>query len=145
MKRQIPGRLLASSLALYVFAASLYSPESLIYALTATGGVPALMCMYTLAALACATLLDTTVNDVLPSHWCWACGIQYRQGLWMMLAVTYAGLVFASMREPWGWWLASYYAICAAHCVSVAYIDLWQEHQDRQRNRRAGDREASHA
>lgn len=145
MKRQVPGRLLAGTLALYVFASSLYSPESLIYALTATGGVPALVCMYTLAVLAGAVLVDTAVNDMLPAGWCWACGIQYRQGLWMMLAVTYAGLVFASLREPWGWWLGTYYLICATHCVSVAYIDLWQERRDRLRNRRATDRGVSHA
>lgn len=145
MKRQVPGRLLASSLALYVAVSSMHSPESLIYALTSTGGIPALLCMYALGVLALAAMLDTCVNDVLPEGWCWACGVRWRQGLWMMLAVTYAGLIFASMREAQGWWLAAYYVICMTHSVSVAYIDLWQEHRDRKRNRRASDREAIHA
>jgi hypothetical protein len=145
MKRQVPGRLFASALAFYVYASSLYSTESLIYALAAGGGGPALACMNVLAALALAGALDTVVNDCLPDRWRWACGVRYRQVLWMLLAVTYTGLAWVSMREPWGGWLAGYYLICGAHCVSVSYVDLWQEYGERHRRRCIADREKRHA
>lgn len=145
MRRQLSGRLFAAALALYVCASSLWSADSLIFALTATGGAPALVCMYALACLAIGAAADTVVNDVLPDRWSWACGVRYRQGLWMLIAVTYAGLGFVSLREPSGGWLAAYYWTCAAHCAAIAFVDLWCEHADRRRNRRAMDREPSHA
>jgi uncharacterized membrane protein len=141
VSHQIPGRLFACALALYVWASSLYSTDSLIYGLTAEGGWPAALCMLILAVLAVSAAVDTIINDVLPHRIMWRAGRVYRQGLWMGMAVTYAGMAWVAFGPhlDGGAWLASYYLLCAAHCVSVAYVDLWRQHASRMMTRRHGD------
>lgn len=130
MKRQVHERLFLSILFITIVCVSFQEPESLSFVLLKIGGLPAMACMLTLLGFCVIALVDTFVNDILPHTFCFRIGIRYRQIIWLMIGITFAGLAFVVVKHRVGYWVAAVYSLYALRCTAIAFLDLWYGYQD---------------
>lgn len=129
-QRQIADRLFLISLSFVCVIVSFREPESLSYTLLRIGGFSARMAMGALLILSCIALLDTIVNDMMPERFSANWALRLRQGIWMVICVTYIGLAFVIVRYGVGYWLAVVYVLYGLRCGAVSYLDLYYEYRD---------------
>lgn len=139
MKRQVADRLFLAALCMLVVAISFFEPNSMSYALVRIGRWPAQICMFALLAMSLLALADTVVNDMLPEPYVFKTGWRFRQGVWMLIAVTFTGLGFVTMRMADSYLMALVYWLYAWRCAAVSFLDLFYEHRDADRGRRSTD------
>ncbi len=129
-QRQIVDRLFMIALSFVVVASTYNEPEILSYTLMRIGGFPARMAMGALLMLSLIALVDTIINDMLPDRFSAQWALRVRQGIWMVIGVTYFGLGFVIVRYGVGYWLAIIYLLYGIRCTLIAYLDLYYEYRD---------------
>lgn len=129
MKRQVADRLFLSGLSFMAIGNAYFEPASLDYMLLRIGGFWANACMLTLLLLTLIAVLDTIVNDMLPERFTWRGPLGRRRGIWMCIAITYAGIAYVITRNGSGYWVAGLYTLCAVRCAGVAFLDLFYEYR----------------
>lgn len=127
MKKQVADRLFQNSIALAVIAGAYCEPDWALHKIVAVNGTPADVCMGALAILSLIAFFDTLVNDMLPDRFSLQVALGKRRGIWMMLAITYAGIAFVSVHSGFGIYSAIYFMLFASRCAGVAFLDLYYE------------------
>lgn len=139
MKRQVADRLFLAGLCILAVCVSFFEPTSTSYIVMHAGGWAARVCMGTLLLLSLVALADTVVNDMLPEPYVFRTGWRFRQGVWMLIAITFTGMAFVSIRFDTGHWLALVDVLYGLRCAGVSFLDLYYEHVDGIRVRRSTD------
>ena len=130
MKRQVADRLLMTMVSITVVAISQLEPQSISFFMVQSGGVAALLCMGFLFVTAVIALVDTVVNDMLPPRFTLQVALGVRRGIWMSIAITYAGIVFVALKSDLSWSAAIFYILFSARCAGISFLDLYYEYAD---------------
>lgn len=130
MKRQVADRLFMSAISVVVVAVSQLEPASLSFVLVKSGGIWAQACMLFLFITSLVAAADTVVNDMLPPKYTLQTALGKRRGLWMCIAVTYAGIAFVVVKADISWSVSIFYLLFAARCAGVSFLDLYYEYAD---------------
>lgn len=130
MKKQVVDRLFQNAVAMVVVLGAYVEPEWALYKLVHSNGLPAGVCMLALFMASVVAFLDTLVNDMLPPKYTLQVALGKRRGMWMFLAVTYAGIAFVAIRSGFGLFSAIYFLLFAARCAGVAFLDLYYQYED---------------
>lgn len=129
MKRQVADRIFMTAISMTIVGISQFEPRSLSYTMVEGGGIPGKLCMLFLFLTALIALLDTIVNDMLPERFTLQMALGKRRGVWMALAITYAGISFVANKADIGWFVSIFYVLFSLRCVGVAYLDLYYEYK----------------
>ena len=129
-RRQIADRLFLTILSLVVVAVAFLEPQSLSYTLMRIGGTPVRLCMGILLGLAIIAAADTIVNDILPDRFRFHSALRLRQGIWMVIGVTYVGMAFVIVKYGSGYGIALIYVIYAMRACAISFLDLYYEYRD---------------
>lgn len=128
MSGQVIDRIFMAVLILTVTLVGFYEPESLTYRMIQAGGFWAFICSIALIVLSTMAIIDVVINDILPHNYTWPCGIKWRQGLWIVIGITYAGLAFAVSKSQIGGYVIAVYLLYAFRCIAMSFIDLYNDH-----------------
>lgn len=128
MKRQVADRLFMTAVSMTVVAISQIEERSLSYMMVQQGGVYANLCMGFLFLMSVVALFDTVVNDMLPPRFMLQWPLGRRRGIWMAIAVTFAGIAFVANKADLGWSVSIFYIFFAARCVGISFLDLYYEY-----------------
>lgn len=139
MKHQVADRIFLAGLCILAVCVSFFEPTSTSYIVMHAGGWAARVCMGALLALSLIALADTVVNDMLPAPYVFQTGWRFRQLIWMLIAITFIGMAFVSIRLDTGRWLALVHIAYGLRCAGVSFIDLYYEHRDAIKGRRSTD------
>jgi hypothetical protein len=139
MKRQVADRLFLVGVCILAVCTAFFEPTSTSYTMVRIGGWPARVCMAVLVGLSILALADTIVNDMLPEPYVFKTGWKFRQGIWMLIAVTFTGTSFVTIRLDGGMLLAAMQLLYGLRCAGVSFLDLYYEHRDAIRGRRSTD------
>lgn len=139
MKRQVADRLFLTSVSTLVVATAFFEPNSMSYALVKMGGWPARICMAVLLVASVVAFADTVVNDMLPESYLFKTGWKFRQGIWMLIAITFTGLSFVTFKLIESPLLSAFYCLFGLRCAGVSFLDLYFEHASGRRGRRSTD------
>lgn len=113
-----------------VVGMAFYEPYGMGYSLMQGGGKSAVICMAVLLSLSVIALLDTVVNDILPEPYTFKLACRYRQRIWLLMGVTFAGIAFVITRSDRSYWTAGMYVLFGLRCAAVSFLDLYYEHRD---------------
>lgn len=130
MKKQVADRLFQNIVAVVVVVGAYVEPEWALYKLVHSNGIPAQVCMIGLLLASVIALLDTAVNDMLPPRFTLQVALGKRRGIWMFIAITYAGIAFVAIRSGFGFFSAVYFLLYAMRCAGVSFLDLYYEYED---------------
>lgn len=139
MKSQIADRLFMSVVGVIAVGTATFEPTSASYIMVHAGGIPSRLCMVMLLLAVLLALADTVINDMLPERYVFKTGWRFRQGIWMLIAVTFAGLAFVTIKFNLSMWLAATLTAYGARCVGISFIDLYNEQRDALKGRRSTD------
>ena len=140
MKRQVLDRLFMASLSVAVTGTALFEPTSTSHFMTVVGGSYASLSIIALLLLNIAALADTVINDMLPEPYLFKTGWKFRQGIWMLIAITFIGTAFVAVRMELSLWLAGTYTLYGMRCASISFMDLYYDHRgDVNQGRRSTD------
>lgn len=129
MKKQVADRLFQNAVAMVVVLGAYVEPEWALYKLVHSNGLSAQACMVGLFLASIIALLDTAVNDMLPPRFTLQIALGKRRGIWMFIAITYAGIAFVAIRTGFGFFSAIYFLLFSARCAGVAFLDLYYEYE----------------
>lgn len=130
MKKQVVDRLFMNALSMVVVGGAYIEPGWALHKMVYVNGLPAHLCMLLLFIMSAIALADTVVNDMLPRRFTLQTALGKRRGVWMFIAITYAGIAFVAIRSGFGFFSAAYFLLFAARCAGVAFLDLYYEYED---------------
>lgn len=130
VRKQIADRLFMCALSYAAVSVTMTEPQSLSYILIHAGGWPAKLSMAVLALLTTVACIDTVINDCLPPRYTFHTAMKFRQGVWLFIAVTFAGHASVILRTNDGYGVALVYALYAIRCAAVSFLDLNYQYHD---------------
>lgn len=139
VKPQVAHRILLSCYTILLVYISFYEPSAMTYFIRATGGTPGVICLLVLLGLALLTLTDTVINDLFPDRYHLDAVWRYRQTLWMLMAITCAGIGFVLVRVTYSYGTATNLVLHGVWCAVIAFLDLKLDYDNALRNRRTTD------
>lgn len=131
--RQIPERVFLCLVIFLIVAFSATNYDLQRVGIAVLGVWAAHLARAVLVILAALALLDTCINDMLPSRFSISIKLQHRQLIWMFLACTLIGLAYVHYRVGRDIWNGVWLTVFGARCASIAFLDLKYEIDERKK------------
>jgi hypothetical protein len=121
---QIGHRLTLAFMTLAFFMLSVAEPSSMAYQLVELAGTPGSVTTWLLAAMACWSLVDVVINEVLPDDYTLARTRQWRHYGYGSMALLNGSFIFVMALHDQVSWLTSVYVVMALSAVWIAIWDV---------------------